>query len=279
MATKTKKEKKSKSGLTKLLEKHKLKGLSQSVGEVMVTMDHSIFKFLDANREIDKSNVASITDSIITFGQIAAPIIVNENYEIIDGQNRWHALNDLNKPVFYYMIPGLTIDHVHIFQTGRPWKVKDWLRLHIKSGNKHYMVYDKFRSKYKLGHLHTMNLLYGYELPKNMNQDRLWRRGEFEVKYLDDATKFMDKVEMMRPHLSEDIFYDNKRTKGIKRDLIYALEQVMEIKEFDFNRFIMNMQIGDAPPIQCWGTKEGYAKNILDVHNHNLPDSRKVKLT
>jgi hypothetical protein len=273
-----KKEKKQTKELKLFLKRSGLKSNSEKVGEVMRTYQYDMFSLLDMNRDIDESNVKNIMESIDMFGYQPVPIIINEYGEVIDGQNRLEALRRTGNPVYYYMIPGLNITHVPLFQTGRPWKVKDWLKLHVKQGNKHYMVYKEFKDKYKLGHLHVVNLLYGYELPDKLNQDKLWRRGLFETKYLAKATKFMDKVELMKPYLDDNLFYEKKRTNGLKRDLIYALELVMDISQFDYNRFLKNIQLADAPSILCWGEKAGFIQNILDVHNYDLPDNIKVKM-
>jgi hypothetical protein len=102
------------------------------VAQVMKTTNYGMFKWLPLNRTVTKQTTSPIADSIMYVstefkelgnnGYIPVPIIVNENYEIIDGQNRFTVLQSLGQPIYYLVIPGLNIDHVNIFHNGKPWK-------------------------------------------------------------------------------------------------------------------------------------------------------------
>ena len=48
------------------------------------TKDYSKFQFVEGNRDIIDSNVKKIEKSILSMG-IQCPILVDENYKIIDG--------------------------------------------------------------------------------------------------------------------------------------------------------------------------------------------------
>jgi hypothetical protein len=112
-----KKEKKQTKELKLFLKRSGLKSNSEKVGEVMRTYQYDMFSLLDMNRDIDESNVKNIMESIDMFGYQPVPIIINEYGEVIDGQNRLEALRRTGNPVYYYMIPGLNITHVPLFQT------------------------------------------------------------------------------------------------------------------------------------------------------------------
>ena len=66
---------------------------------VKSTTKYKIFKKLLANREVTQTRVNNIIDSIQRVGYVTSPIIVNEKMEIIDGQGRLEALQELNLPV------------------------------------------------------------------------------------------------------------------------------------------------------------------------------------
>jgi hypothetical protein len=257
-----------------------------AVGQVFKTKDYSMFKLLPLNRDITNQTLSPITDSLdyvskefgdlTKNGYIPVPIIVNENYEIIDGQNRFTALQSRGGEIYYYVIPGLTIDHVNIFQNGKPWRENDWLKLWKGKGKKDYSVYETFRNKYNVGHWTTIGLLYGESYPKGENRNTIWQNGKFVVNLLQEATELMDKVQEIRPYLNSKLI--NK--KGVvKRDFIYALKKVLEFSDFSFDRFLKNIQLADAPSIQNLGDSEGFMEAILDVHNHGLSDDVKLKIS
>ena len=55
------------------------------------TRNYDRFKFVESNRDINDNNVNKIEQSILEIG-IQVPIVVNDNYEIIEGQHRFVAL-------------------------------------------------------------------------------------------------------------------------------------------------------------------------------------------
>ena len=52
------------------------------VGQIYQTDDYDIFKKLDGNR--DAGNVTAILNSIDEVGYVLSPILVNEDYEVIE---------------------------------------------------------------------------------------------------------------------------------------------------------------------------------------------------
>lgn len=67
------------------------------VGE---TRDYSRFKIILGNRDLTEKNIRSKQECIAKRG-LMVPIIVNTNFEIIDGQNRFVALQRLGLPVHF----------------------------------------------------------------------------------------------------------------------------------------------------------------------------------
>ena len=90
------------------------------------TRDYSMFKFMGGNRDVTHSE--KIRSSIEKYGLMYQPVLVNEKWEIIDGQGRFTACKELGIPVLYIIQPGLTIEHcraLNIQQTN--WDLKDYI--------------------------------------------------------------------------------------------------------------------------------------------------------
>jgi hypothetical protein len=248
----------------------------KKVGEVMETYDYDKFKFLALNRDPDRNNIDAIKESMI-IKALPIPIIVNEHMEIIDGQHSFYARKETNRPIVYLMIEGLTIDDVPLFQTGRPWKDHDWLKLWKGRGNQHYAVYEKFRKKHKLGHWLVVGLLYGEEYPPKEDRNTIWRKGIFTIKLLDEAEDLMSKVNYVAKYLDKKLMLKNK--KQVKRDFIWGLKLALQNKKFKFDVFADNITNPQAPKIQNWGDEDSFVQNIFDVYNYGLPANKQAKMS
>lgn len=106
---------------------------------VRVTNDYDKFKRLYGNRGVDELRVQRIIKSINKVGYIINPILVNERYEVIDGQGRLEALRRLELPVYYIVVDGIGREEciqMNINQTN--WTILDYIGSHAELGNESY---------------------------------------------------------------------------------------------------------------------------------------------
>lgn len=102
---------------------------------VQETRDYKQFKVLQENRNPNESNVTKLMQSM-SEKQIAAPIIVNEKLEVIDGQHRLEACRRAELPVYYLIIEGLTGDDCMVLnQNQASWSGKDYLNFFKQTGS------------------------------------------------------------------------------------------------------------------------------------------------
>jgi len=116
-----------------------MKGLVEKVNTVYRTSRYELFKPLVGNRAVSDGRVAKIKESIATVGYVSSPIICNEKMEVIDGQGRLQALRELDLPVDYICVEGLTIREciaLNINQTN--WRLIDYIESHASIGNNSY---------------------------------------------------------------------------------------------------------------------------------------------
>lgn len=94
--------------------------------KIRSTMQYSMFRFIDGNR--DASHAAKIKKSIEEVGLLVCPVLINENWEIIDGQGRFTACKELNLPVYYVMQKGIGIEEVRKMNSvSSNWKTGDYV--------------------------------------------------------------------------------------------------------------------------------------------------------
>jgi len=103
-------------------------------------MDHGMFKRLDGNRPVSELRVKKIIGSIKKVGYVTSPIVVNEQYQVIDGQGRLEALKRLNMPVHYIIVPNVGIDECIAMNMNQSnWTLMDYIGSHAETGNISYM--------------------------------------------------------------------------------------------------------------------------------------------
>ena len=82
-----------------------------SVARVYKTGDYGKFRYFDGNRALNEAHIRNLMESL-TENQIPCPIVVDASYRVADGQNRLEACKRLGIPVYYIVVPGLTLEDV-----------------------------------------------------------------------------------------------------------------------------------------------------------------------
>ena len=121
----------------------------------MTTTDYSKFQFLDYNRTVVPKRVQNIIESITKIGYVKSePILVDENYFIIDGQHRFMACKELGLPI-HYEYKELDIDNKEAMlllnKNQQIWRLEDYAQSWAKEGIAFYLEYICFENLYKLG--------------------------------------------------------------------------------------------------------------------------------
>lgn len=125
--------------------------------QVEQTNNYDLFKKLKGNRPISELRVKKIISSINNVGYITSPIIVNEKYEVVDGQGRLQALQELNLPVEYIVHPGIGIKEciaMNINQTN--WSLPDYIDSYAQRGFDSYIKITELMNKYPEANLNTI---------------------------------------------------------------------------------------------------------------------------
>ena len=108
--------------------------------KVNETTDYSRFKRLEGNRDVSEARIKKIMGSIRKVGYVMSPIIVNEQYQVIDGQGRLEALKRLGLPVHYIVVPNIGIDECIAMNMNQSnWTLIDYITSHAETGNVSYI--------------------------------------------------------------------------------------------------------------------------------------------
>src|SRR4026208_173423 len=119
---------------------------------IQKTKNYEMFKLIKKNREkISQKDVDKIIASIQAKNLLhMRPIIVNGDYEILDGQHRFLAAKTLGVDIYYDKQDTLTSKDVIILNNAKAWGFYDYLNFYIQEGHQEYIKIKKFMDQYKL---------------------------------------------------------------------------------------------------------------------------------
>lgn len=134
-------------------------GGDERITQVFKTYNYNKFNKMTGNRDIESKRIAKIKESIDTVGQVINPIIVNEKFEVIDGQGRLETFKLLQLPVYYIVVPGIGMKEcvsMNINQTN--WTLPDYIKSFADMNNESYIRLSKLLNTF-LGGKITLNVV------------------------------------------------------------------------------------------------------------------------
>lgn len=129
------------------------------------TKDYAKFTFLRQNRAIRRPNVEKIKASYRQWGVIPGrALLVDRDFNIIDGQHRFLALKELGYAIPYEIIGGDVIGKTMALNASQDhWILSDYVQSYAEQGMDNYRKLIKFEEKYKLGFTNSLRLCFGFK--------------------------------------------------------------------------------------------------------------------
>ena len=84
--------------------------------QVFQSNDYSKFTLLHGNRKVNPLHVKRLKQSF-SKQYLISPIMVNENYKIIDGQHRFTAAREMGLVINYFIISGYGLNEIQMLNT------------------------------------------------------------------------------------------------------------------------------------------------------------------
>jgi hypothetical protein len=185
------------------------------------TTDYKKFTVLDGNRPIYKGHLSRLTNSIRENNLLRYnPILVNDKYEVIDGQHRLQVAKQLKLEVFYTIIPGGNLSEVQLLNTNnRNWSTQDFLDSYVKRGFKEYRYLQKFSEENNISVSNCLGLLTGGFTHYNGNKEKMlsFRTGDFVATHKEYGEDIAAKLEEMDKYLEVDVRNDRDFLKGLEK--------------------------------------------------------------
>lgn len=165
--------------------------------KIYVTRDYDRFSRLDGNRSIKDGRVKKILESMSEIGYLPVPGIVNELYQIIDGQGRLEACKKNNEPFYYIIIPGLGISEcisMNINQMN--WNTNDYIDSYAERGYQSYVYLKDLLSQFKR---HFKQIPVIYAATGSPCENEAIKKGTLDITY--------EQYNKAKQQLSELLYY------------------------------------------------------------------------
>lgn len=199
-------------------------------GSIFSTKDYSVFKTLDGNRIVNPLHVKKLVKSMQE-KDLSIPIVVNEKFEVIDGQHRLSARTQLNLEVPFIICENYSLDDVHRANANHmKWSHLDFLKGYAEAGNSSYefmlLTYEEHKNDLTVSNILrvTANIM------ESGGVHNKFKEGEWEVAI--DARLQIVKLVNELAELSK-IF----GIKMIDAHFVDCYLKVSKMEEFDSTRF------------------------------------------
>jgi hypothetical protein len=177
--------------------------------QVQTTTNYESFKTLIGNRKPNELHVKRLIQSFEK-RYLFSPILVNEKFQIIDGQHRFLAAKKLNLPITYIIVNGYGLDEVQILNTNASnWKKEDYLKAYCDLGMEPYLLMRQFMNDFPdfgvgVSEMILTDNTMGADNSKTIDKIEMrmkgFQNGEFKVKNLETAYDNAEKIMMVKPY-------------------------------------------------------------------------------
>ena len=185
------------------------------------TTNYGKFKTIRGNREINRVHLGKLCKSILENDLLEAnPIIVNEKFQILDGQHRLLAAEKLGVPIYYVVTPTGTggIAEVQLFNSNlRAWNMKNYLNSYIERGNLNYVELQDFMDKTGLSIGIALLLISGAQGKSRNGRSSVneFKDGTFKATFKDFAYDIYKKLVEIAPYCEDNSWNDRELVSAI----------------------------------------------------------------
>jgi hypothetical protein len=245
----------------------------KKVNEVYQTYDLSIFKPIDGNRVVNLQHVRRLASSLKTSGMLCNPIIINEKFEVIDGQHRLQAAKEVGTYVYYIIIKGGLMEVHTLNLNQKNWSKRDFMDGYADMGIEPYIKLRKFVSKNddftftdcvslcsnSCSALSSSSIAQKFRSNNQsvMNIQQVFEEGTWTGKDFQLGQEWANKIRMIKP-------YFNGYNKSL---FVGTMISLFTNENFDFNEFMHKIRIQPTALVPC-ATRDQYRTLIEDIYNY-----------
>lgn len=165
------------------------------------TTDYSKFKLIDSNREINKTHINRLKKSFKEM-YLTCPILVNENFEVIDGQNRLTAAKEMGLPILYFVVPGYGASQMkRLNVTKSKWSLSTYFKGYLNENRVEYLKLKHFMDKYNLKLNLATILINGHD--SHTTTKEIFKNGNFVFKNEERSNELAEMFQDLNPYIKK----------------------------------------------------------------------------
>lgn len=254
---------------------------TQVSGLIFTSTDYDVFNFLTGNRSIDPNNVKKLKESISENGyKKSQPIIVNQDFEIIDGQHRFDACKELNLPIYFTIEQG-NGDSIKLVQdlnkNQKNWHSIDYIKSYAQRGYSQYIDLLDYQQENDLTISTLMlllsasaNMAYG-TINKKIKQGKI-KFSEFEK---NRAAILLNRIKEIQNCVPDNLSTEKKLRRFIlSADFTAVITKIMRQDNYDHDRMIKQIE----KSYRSIDTRSRFTlgDSLIDIYNNRLAKKKQL---
>jgi len=230
----------------------------KTIGEIQSTKNYDLFQDVLGNRKMCPHNLNRIRVSML-IKPLMSPILVNEFFQVIDGQHRLAIWKEMNLPVYFITVEGYGINEVHqMNENMKHWNLFDFVNSYADQGIEDYILFRDFLKKYGFAVRETLALLVG-ENKKYAERDL--KRGDLKIVDSANAFKLADQI------VEVGQYYKQYQ----RRTFINTMRHLFNHKDYNHSFFVHQLSKQPSALTNCF-TIKNYLLIIEDIYNFQTRD-------
>ena len=218
------------------------------------TKDYDQFILVATNRPVDKNHVLKLKNSITKKNLLHLnPIIVNEQFNVIDGQHRLQAARELELDIYFIKSQDIGQEDIATLNTNKKmWQIGDYVRYHAKNGKKAYHALQLFMKNFHfLPPSNAILIACGDINPRDV------RDGNLKDLNLDEAEAFMGRLSDIRNHFAD----------AYSRKFVMAVRVCEKVAGYEHKKMVEKIAANPRALKPCTTGKE-YIKMLEEIYNY-----------
>jgi hypothetical protein len=252
---------------------------ANEVNKVYKTNDLSIFKQIAGNRVPNPQHIKRLKTSILQYGMLCNPILVNESMEIIDGQHRLIASQEAESFIYYIILNGYNLNQVHTLNLNQKnWTKKDFMDGYADMGIESYNKLRNFVKKHEdFTFTDCISLCSNNSAQPNgsstkfklinpeLSTQEVFTEGNWKGKDFNLANEWAEKIRLIKP------YYANYNRSMFVLTMII----LFKTENFDYSEFMHKLRLQPKALVDCANREQ---QKLLIEEIYNYRSRQKVNL-
>lgn len=244
---------------------------------VRSTTDYGRFKWIKGNRTPNQVHLTRLRKSIEK-KQLFSPVLVNERFEIIDGQHRFLAMKELGLPIFYIITNGYGLEEIQILNTNTSnWKKEDYLKAYCDIGSPNYLLFKQFMDEFPQFGFQSCERLISLKTSGNISNSRTapmlknnkivntmikdFENGQLQVPNFAKSKEYAKMLTQVQP-------YYKRFNRGV---FVSAMILIFNNPNYNHDEMIKKLEMQPTKLVDCM-TVTAYKLLLEEIYNFKRRD-------